>query len=84
VYIHIYIIYGFILVVVVYVAAGLRYRSPENKAVIVNQVEKVVWPAIVGGKVKPVVHKSFQFSEAAEAHKLMESSDHIGKILLLP
>ncbi|KAE7995588.1 hypothetical protein FH972_000368 [Carpinus fangiana] len=65
-------------------SAGLRYRSPENKAVIVNQVEKVVWPAIVGGKVKPVVHKSFQFSEAAEAHKLMESSDHIGKILLLP
>jgi hypothetical protein len=39
----------------VYVAAGLRHRSAENKAVIVNQVEKIVWPAIAAGKVKPVV-----------------------------
>jgi hypothetical protein len=58
------------LMVVVYAAAGLRHRSAENKAVIVNQVEKIVWPAIVAGKVKPVVH--------------MESNNHIGKILLLP
>ncbi|KAE7995589.1 hypothetical protein FH972_000369 [Carpinus fangiana] len=65
-------------------SAGLRHRIPENKAAIVAQVEKVVWPAIVGGKVKPVVHKSFPFSEAAEAHRLMERSNHIGKILLLP
>jgi NADPH:quinone reductase-like Zn-dependent oxidoreductase len=72
------------LMVVVYVTAGLRHRSAENKAVIVNQVEKIVWPAIVAGKVKPVVHKSFPFSEAAEAHQLMESNNHIGKILLLP
>jgi hypothetical protein len=43
------------LMVVVYVTAGLRHRSAENKAVIVNQVEKIVWPAIVAGKVKPVV-----------------------------
>jgi NADPH:quinone reductase-like Zn-dependent oxidoreductase len=80
----VYIIYGFMLMVVVYTAAGLRYRSPENKAVIVNQVEKVVWPAIVAGKVKPVVYKSFPFSEAADAHRLMESNNHIGKILLVP
>jgi NADPH:quinone reductase-like Zn-dependent oxidoreductase len=72
------------LTVVVYVAAKLRRRTPENKAAIVAQVEKVVWPAIVAGKVKPVVHKSFPFSEAAEAHRLIESSNHIGKILLLP
>ncbi|KAF1895381.1 hypothetical protein Lal_00044031 [Lupinus albus] len=65
-------------------AAGLRSRSPENKAVIVSEVEKNVWPAIAEGKVKPVVYKSFPFSDAAEAHRLMESSQHIGKILLFP
>ncbi|XP_015887027.3 uncharacterized protein LOC107422132 [Ziziphus jujuba] len=65
-------------------AAGLRYRSPENKAVIVNEVEKNVWPAIVAGRLKPVVYKYYPLSEAAEAHRLMESSDHIGKILLVP
>ncbi|KAK4271449.1 hypothetical protein QN277_020147 [Acacia crassicarpa] len=64
--------------------AGLRNRSPENKAVIVSEVEKNVWAAIEAGKVKPVVYKSFPLSEAAEAHRLMESSKHIGKILLLP
>lgn len=65
-------------------AAGLRNRSPENKAVIVGEVEKHVWPAIAAGKVKPVVFKSFPLSEAAEAHRLMESSAHVGKILLIP
>ncbi|XXG70443.1 hypothetical protein AAC387_Pa06g3205 [Persea americana] len=65
-------------------AAGLRTRSPENKALIVSEVEKNVWPAITAGKVKPVVYKSFPLYEAAEAHRLMESSKHIGKILLIP
>ncbi|MCI10499.1 quinone oxidoreductase PIG3-like [Trifolium medium] len=64
--------------------AGLRSRSPENKAVIISEVEKNVCPAIAEGKVKPVVYKSFPLAEAAEAHRLMESSQHIGKILLLP
>ncbi|OWM77521.1 quinone oxidoreductase PIG3 [Punica granatum] len=64
-------------------AAGLRYRSLENKAEIVSEVEKKVWPAIEAGKVKPVVYKYFPLAEAAEAHRLMESSLHIGKILLV-
>lgn len=72
------------MLVIAFAAAGLRTRSPENKAVIVNEVEKNVWPAIVAGKVKPVIHKYFPLSEAAEAHRLMESSNHIGKILLVP
>ncbi|GMH05403.1 hypothetical protein Nepgr_007243 [Nepenthes gracilis] len=65
-------------------AAGLRVRTPENKAIIVSEVEKNVWPAIAEGKVKPVVFKHFHLSEAADAHQLLESSQHIGKILLLP
>ncbi|KAJ4975506.1 hypothetical protein NE237_000612 [Protea cynaroides] len=65
-------------------AAGLRNRSPENKALIVSEVEKNVWPAITAGKVKPVVYKSIPLDEAAVAHRLMESGKHIGKILLVP
>ncbi|KAL7605649.1 hypothetical protein Lser_V15G16546 [Lactuca serriola] len=63
--------------------AGLRTRSLEKKGEIVSEVEKNVWPAIAQGKVKPVVYKYFPLSEAGEAHKLMETSTHIGKILLL-
>ncbi|XP_047309041.1 quinone oxidoreductase PIG3-like [Impatiens glandulifera] len=65
-------------------AAGLRGRSIENKGEIVREVEKNVWPAIDCGKVKPVVYKSFPLSEVSEAHSLMESSKHMGKILLFP
>ncbi|XP_047161613.1 quinone oxidoreductase PIG3 [Vigna umbellata] len=65
-------------------AAGLRNRSLENKAAIISEVEKNVWPAIAEGKVKPVVYKSFPLAEAVDAHRLMESSKHIGKILLVP
>ena len=65
-------------------AAGLRNRSLANKAQIVSEVEKNVWPAVVSGKVKPVIYKTFPLSEAAESHKLMETSSHIGKILLIP
>ncbi|EFH47543.1 hypothetical protein ARALYDRAFT_908718 [Arabidopsis lyrata subsp. lyrata] len=45
------------------------------------EVEKNGWPAIEGGNVKPVIHKYLPLSQAAEAHSLMESSNHIGKIL---
>lgn len=65
-------------------AAGLRGRSPENKAEIVEEVKKHVWPAIAAGKVKPVIYKSLPLTEAAEGHRLMESSVHVGKILLIP
>ncbi|KAJ6725071.1 QUINONE OXIDOREDUCTASE PIG3 [Salix viminalis] len=64
-------------------AAGLRTRSLENKAEIVSEVEKNVWPAIAAGKLKPVVYKYLPLSKAAEGHQLMESSKHAGKILLV-
>lgn len=65
-------------------AAGLRSRSTENKVLIVSEVEKNVWPAIAVGKVKPVIYKYLPLCEAAEAHQHMESSQHIGKIMLVP
>lgn len=64
-------------------AAGLRNRSPENKAAIVSEVEKNVWPGIAAGKIKPVVYERLPLEKAAEGHRIMESSKHIGKIILL-
>ena len=72
-----HIIIVFLFPFILYVAAGLRSRSAENKAVIVSEVENIVWPAIEAGKYFPL-------SDAAEAHRVMESSSHIGKILLFP
>jgi NADPH2:quinone reductase len=41
-----------------------------------------VWPLIEQGKIKPVIYKTFKLEEAAQAHALMESSTHVGKIVL--
>ena len=61
----------------------LRARDAAFKAAIAQQLEKYVWPWLVSGKVKPVIYKTFPMEAAAKAHTLMESSEHIGKIVLL-
>lgn len=60
----------------------LRPRSNADKAGIANELKAKVWPLIEAGKCKPVIHECFDFSEAGKAHALMESSTHIGKIML--
>ena len=60
----------------------LRPRSANFKAALAAEVEKHVWPLVVAGKVRPVIYKTFQLADAASAHRLMESSAHIGKIVL--
>ncbi len=60
----------------------LRARSPEFKAAIADNLRRKVWPLIEKGEVKPVVAERFPLAEAAAAHGLMESSAHIGKIVL--
>lgn len=60
----------------------LRSRSNADKAAIATAVEDNALPLIVAGKVKPVMYKTFPLKEAAQAHALMESSAHIGKIVL--
>lgn len=60
----------------------LRPRTAEVKADIANSLKKEVWPLMEAGKVKPIVSKVFPFKEVVEAHKLMESSAHMGKIVL--
>jgi NADPH2:quinone reductase len=60
----------------------LRARAVADKAAIARAVEAKVWPLIAAGKVKPVIYRTFPLAEAAAAHALMETSTHIGKIVL--
>ncbi len=60
----------------------LRARSVEFKGAIARNLKAKVWPLVEAGRVKPVVHATFPLAEAAGAHALMESSHHIGKIVL--
>lgn len=61
----------------------LRSRSVEDKAAIARELEEKVWPLLATGQVKPQIFKSFALADAAQAHALMESSAHVGKIMLL-
>jgi putative PIG3 family NAD(P)H quinone oxidoreductase len=60
----------------------LRPRSAAFKTEIAEKLESKVWPLIEAGKVKPVMDSTFPFAKAADAHRRMESSGHIGKIVL--
>ena len=60
----------------------LRPRSVEEKGAIARELHKRIWPLIERGSIKPVVFKTFPLAQAAEAHRLMQSSTHIGKIVL--
>ncbi|MBT5104792.1 MAG: NAD(P)H-quinone oxidoreductase, partial [Porticoccaceae bacterium] len=67
---------------IVLTGSTLRAQPLENKARIAAGVESQVWPLIAEGKFKPVVHSRFALAEANKGHALMESSQHIGKIIL--
>jgi putative PIG3 family NAD(P)H quinone oxidoreductase len=60
----------------------LRPRSTEEKGAICRALEDRVWPLFADGTIRPETYRCFPLSEAADAHRLMERSDHIGKILL--
>jgi putative PIG3 family NAD(P)H quinone oxidoreductase len=60
----------------------LRAREPEFKAFLAKEIEKYVWPLFENKKVKPVIHQVFDYTDVVKAHQLMESSQHIGKIVL--
>jgi NADPH:quinone reductase len=62
----------------------LRSRTVAQKAAIVAALQQKVWPLWAQGKLRTCTYKTFPLAEAAEAHRLMESSRHIGKILLIP
>jgi NADPH:quinone reductase len=67
-----------------FTGSTLRPRSVAEKAEIARELETKVWPLLAQGKCKPVIHARFPLTEAAKAHALMESSAHVGKIILIP
>jgi putative PIG3 family NAD(P)H quinone oxidoreductase len=60
----------------------LRARPAEQKAAIVAAVREDVWPLVEAGSIRPVVYRELPFAEAAEAHRIMAESTHIGKLIL--
>jgi NADPH2:quinone reductase len=60
----------------------LRPRSPAEKGQIAAALRREVWPLLESGAVKPIVYRTFPLDDAAAAHRLMESSEHVGKIVL--
>ncbi|MFI7283124.1 NAD(P)H-quinone oxidoreductase [Micromonospora chersina] len=64
-------------------ATALRSRPVAEKAEIVRGVREQVWPLVESGKIRPVVHARAKMADAADAHRLVETSDHLGKVLLV-
>jgi NADPH:quinone reductase len=60
----------------------MRSRPIEQKAAIADAVRHSVWPLLAAGRVRPVIHTTFPLAAAGNAHRLMESSTHVGKIML--
>lgn len=61
----------------------LRSRSKIEKAVIARHVSRKIWPAVLAERIKPIIHKVYPLSEAAEAHRELESGGVIGKLVLV-
>jgi len=60
----------------------LRARTVAQKTQIADALREKIWPLIEKGAVKPVIHATFPLEQARQAHEMMESSSHLGKILL--
>ena len=60
----------------------LRPRSPEFKTMVADEIRRTVWPYVRGGRLKPIIDSTFPLEQAAEAHRRMESGEHVGKIVL--
>ena len=60
----------------------LRSRSLAFKAAIARSLQRIVWPWIESGLIKPVVFRDYPAAEVVSAHRLMESHEHIGKLVL--
>ncbi len=60
----------------------LRAREPEFKSALVAEVREKAWPWVESGDVAPVIHQIYSYAEVAEAHRVMEASEHIGKLIL--
>ena len=66
-----------------FTGSTLRPRSVAEKAEIARALEKTVWPLFANEQIRPIIYRTFPLAEAAAAHALMETSEHIGKIVLV-
>jgi len=66
----------------VHTGSTLRPRSPAEKGAIANALQEMVWPLLAAGRCKPIIDSVFPLADAANAHRRMESSSHVGKIVL--
>jgi len=64
------------------VGSVLRARTVAEKAAVADALRRRIWPLIEAGRIKPVIDSTFPLADAAKAHARMESSAHIGKIVL--
>jgi NADPH:quinone reductase-like Zn-dependent oxidoreductase len=64
-------------------ATALRSRPADEKTAIVRGVHREVWPLVEAGKIRPVIHTKLPMPDAAEAHRLVESNAHFGKVMLV-
>ncbi len=64
-------------------ATSLRGRPAEQKAEICAGVVREVWPAVADGRIRPIIDQQFSMAEAADAHRVLDESGHIGKVLLV-
>ena len=60
----------------------MRPRTTAQKGAIAASLRETVWPVLDQGRCRPVIHATFPLEQAADAHRLMESSVHVGKIML--
>lgn len=65
-----------------FTGSTLRARSVEEKARIALTMQQAIWPELQRGRLLPIIHAEFPLAQAEEAHRLMESSQHVGKIVL--
>ncbi|WP_311274895.1 NAD(P)H-quinone oxidoreductase [Methylobacterium sp. WCS2018Hpa-22] len=65
-----------------FTGATLRARPKAEKAAIAEGLRRDIWPLLADGRMKPIIHATFPLEKASEAHALMESSAHLGKIML--
>lgn len=66
-----------------HMSSGLRPRTTQEKAAIASALLEKVWPLIDAGKIKPVMDSTFKLAEASKAHARLESSQHIGKVVMI-
>jgi NADPH:quinone reductase-like Zn-dependent oxidoreductase len=64
------------------IATTLRARPAAEKAAIVRSVDENVWPLVADGTIRPVVDRAFALDQVAQAHALVESGGHVGKVLV--